>query len=245
LKVFKKAIVRTKIVGTRRIGKHVILDLNNNHSIVIHMKMTGHLLVKTPENRESEAFKDPYNQFIHHIFYLSGDKTVEFSDMRKFAWMEVVPTEEVENLASVKLLGIDALSPKFTFQKFEEILKKRKKSAIGTVLLEQNLIAGIGNIYRSEALFEAGILPTRRVAMLSEAEKKKLFESIKKVLRRAVRFRGTSDGDFRDTDGVAGGFQRVLGVYRKTGKPCPECGTLIRRLKMGQRSVFFCEGCQK
>jgi formamidopyrimidine-DNA glycosylase len=261
LDVFRKAVVGAKILGTRRIGKHVVIDLisprapsqppprqgggDMRRSIVIHMKMTGHLLVKTPENRNAEAWKDPFNQFIHHRFVLSDHKTIDFSDMRKFAWMEVAPTLEVEKLSSVRLLGVDAMSPKFTLEKFREILERRRKGLIGPVLLEQNLIAGIGNIYRSEALFEAGILPTRRVSTLSEEERKRLFKGIKKVLRRAIRFRGTSDGDFRDTEGKPGGFQRVMGVYRQTGRPCPKCGTPIERLKLGQRSVFFCRGCQK
>jgi formamidopyrimidine-DNA glycosylase len=245
LEAFEKAVVGATILGTRRIGKHVVVDLDNGFSVVIHLKMTGHLLVKTPENREGEAFRDPFNQFIHHIFRLSEDKTIEFSDMRKFAWLEAAETSLVEELASVRLLGVDALSPRFTLGRFEEILEKRPKSLIGPLLLDQALIAGVGNIYRSEALFEAGILPIRSAASLSSAEREGLFKAIKKVLRRAVRFRGTSDGDFRDTDGLAGGFQRELGVYRQTGKPCPKCGAPIERLKIGQRSVFFCRGCQR
>lgn len=245
LSVFKEAVIGATIIGTRRIGKHVILDLGNQYLIVIHLKMTGHLLVKTRNNSNSEAFRDPYNQFIHHRFILSDGVTVDFSDMRKFAWMEVAKTENVEKLASVKILGIDALSPQFTLKKFREILNKRNKALIGPVLLEQNLIAGVGNIYRSEALFVAGILPNRSVSSLSDEEQEKLFRAIKKVLRRAVRYRGTSDGDFRDTDGLPGGFQRRLGVYRQHGKPCPVCGILIERTKMGQRSVFFCRQCQK
>lgn len=241
---FEKAVVGARIAGTRRFGKHIVMDLDNGKSIVIHLKMTGHLLVKTSLNRSSKAFQDPYNQFIHHILFLSQDKTLEFSDMRKFGWMEAVSTEKIGKLAGIQALGIDALSPNFTEKRFREILEKRKKRVIGVVLLEQNLIAGIGNIYRSEALFNAGILPDRTIESLSDEEVGKLFRSIKMVLRRAIRYRGTSDGDFRDTDGVPGGFQRVLGVYGQTGKPCPKCGTIVRRMKLGQRSVFFCSHCQ-
>jgi formamidopyrimidine-DNA glycosylase len=245
LDTFKKEIGGTKIIGTRRKGKHIVLDLDNAHSIVIHLKMTGHLLVKTDKNRKSKAFQDPYNQFIHHSITFTDGTTLEFSDMRKFGWMEVMLTSKVESLASIATLGIDALSEKFTPKIFDEIVQKKGRLKIGALLLEQKIIAGIGNIYRSESLFQAGILPQRTAGSLAKDERKKLLLSIKKVLRKALTFRGMSDGDFRDTDGREGAFQKVLGVYGRDGKPCPKCGTIIQRIKLGQRSAFFCPACQK
>ena len=233
------------ITGIRRFGKHIVIDTNTDESILIHLKMTGHLLVKTKSNRSDEAFKDPYNQFIHHIITLDEGVTVEFSDMRKFGWMEVVKTSDVEIFPGIKTLGIDAISEKLTLPIFREILKKSPATSIGVLLLRQECIAGIGNIYRSEALFLAGIRPTRRVLRITKKEAEQLLQSIQKVLRRALLYRGMSDGDFRDTDGRAGEFQKELGVYGQQGKPCPVCGTMIQRLKMGQRSVFYCTQCQK
>lgn len=122
---------------------------------------------------------------------------------------------------------------------------RRKHRTVGEVLLEQNLIAGIGNIYRSEGLFLAGILPTRIIETLQPSEWKKLLPAMKKVLRHAVRLRGTSDGDFRDTDGLQGRFKRVLYVYGRTGQPCKKCATMIERKKIGSRSVFYCPSCQQ
>lgn len=245
LAIFKKKVIGTKIIGMRRIGKHIVLDLNNDYSIVIHLKMTGHLLVKNKSNRESEAFKDPYNQFIHHTITFADDTTMEFSDMRKFGWMEVMKTNAVETFPSIKILGIDALSEKLTPKVFDEIVEKKGKLKIGALLLEQNSIAGIGNIYRSESLFQSGILPQRTALSLSIDERRMLLKSIKQVLRKALKYRGMSDGDFRDTDGLEGEFQKELGVYGRVGKPCPKCGTMIQRIKIGQRSVFFCLVCQR
>jgi formamidopyrimidine-DNA glycosylase len=128
---------------------------------------------------------------------------------------------------------------------FDAIALKKAKLKIGALLLEQNVIAGIGNIYRSESLFQAGILPDRLVSSLSVDERHALLLNIKKVLRKALKYRGMSDGDFRDTDGVEGMFQKVSGVYGRNGKPCPKCGTIIRRIKIGQRSAFFCPVCQQ
>lgn len=243
--IFKQTVIGTKIRGTRRKGKHIILDLTHDRSIVIHLKMTGHLLVKTDANRKSVAFQDSYNQFIHHIITFTDGVTLEFSDMRKFGWMEVMPTADVESLASIALLGIDALSDKLTPKVFGEIIAKRGKMKIGALILDQAIIAGIGNIYRSEALFQAGILPERTAVSLSETERRTLLIQIKKVLRKALKYRGMSDGDFRDTDGKEGEFQKVLGVYGRHGKPCPKCDTILQRVKLGQRSAFFCPVCQK
>ncbi len=246
LPTFKKKIYGATLLGTRRIGKHIVIDLNNEYSIIAHLKMTGHFLYKTPETKNNPAFtEDPRNGFIHHIFTFSDGSTLEFSDMRKFGWLRILPTEEVENLKSIEDLGIDALSSKLTVQKLQEVYQKRAHRTIGETLLEQNLVAGVGNIYRSEALFLAGVLPERRVGDLTPLEWKLLLPSIKKVLRNAVRLHGTSDGDFRDLFGLQGRFQRTLYVYQRHGEPCKKCGTIIVRKKLGSRSIFFCTRCQK
>lgn len=244
--MFAKQTKGTTILSARRFGKHIVIDLDNGHSIAIHLKMTGHLLYKTPENRSDDAFvKDPINGYIRHAFALADGTTLEFSDMRKFGWLRIVKTGEAETLKSIQELGIDALSPELSPTRFRGLLEKRKTRPIGVVLLDQSLIAGIGNIYRSEALFLAGILPMRRIGTLTKSEWPKILPAIKAVLRKAVRLRGTSDGDFRDTDGLPGRFQRTLCVYNRENKPCKKCGTMIERKKIGQRSVFYCPKCQK
>lgn len=244
--VFARNVKGAKVIGVRRFGKHSVIDLDNGYSIAAHFKMTGHFLVKNSNNRESPAFtQDPKNQFVHHFITFSDGATLEFSDMRKFGWWCVVKTTEVETLPSIASLGIDALSPKLTTKLFQELLSQKKERPIGVVLLEQNLISGIGNIYRSEALFLAGIFPTRLIKNIKPAEWKKLLSAIKTVLRKSVKMRGTSDSDFRDTDGLAGGFQCVLNVYAREGESCRKCGTIILRKKLGQRSIFYCAKCQR
>jgi formamidopyrimidine-DNA glycosylase len=244
--MFVKGVTGATVLGARRLGKHIVIDLDNNQSIVAHLKMTGHFLVKNQKNRLDPAFiEDPINGYIHHTVTFTDGTTLEFSDMRKFGWLKLMPTVEVNDHKSIADLGIDALSRKLTPELFREILSKRKSRPIGSILLEQNLIAGIGNIYRSEALFLAGILPTRRIATLRPVEWPRVLPAIKKVLRHAVKLRGTSDGDFRDTDGLQGRFKRVLYVYGRTGESCKKCGTIIERKKLGSRSIFFCSSCQK
>lgn len=142
------------------------------------------------------------------------------------------------------VLGVDAMSREFTYKKFSDILKKRQGRPIGIILMEQDLIAGIGNIYRSEILYEAGILPTRLSKNLTEKERKKIYQQIGITLKKAIRLRGTSDSDYRDTSGAPGNFHKILKVYRREKKKCLKCDTIVVRKKLGGRSVFFCPRCQ-
>lgn len=242
---FQQGVHGASIVSTKRYGKHIVIELDNEYAIVVHLKMTGHFLYKTPKTKDDPIFtEDRVNGYIHHIFTFSDKTTLEFSDMRKFGWLALIEKTRVEELPAIQALGIDALSSRLTEETFRTILGTRKTKAIGPVLLEQNLIAGIGNIYRSEALFLAGILPTRKITKITKAESKELIQAVKKVLREAVRLHGTTDGDFRDLDGQPGKFKKALFVYRRTDEPCKKCGTIIKRAKMAQRSVFFCTTCQ-
>ena len=257
---FQKEIKGRKILEARRIGKNMFLDLSGGKTLYLHLKMTGHLLVKTrarnkkQETRDKNFFDDRVNKYIHHSWTLrtvDGELiTLEFSDMRKFAKIVLVDTDKVLDLPEIKKLGIDAMDPKFTLQKFTEILNKRKNKPIGIVLMEQEAIAGIGNIYRSEILFMAGVNPQRKVKDLKKVEIKKIFEQIKKILQNAIEMRGTSDSDYRDTSGAPGQFHKMLKVYRKDKEKCSsrngkKCGKIIERITMAQRSVFFCPSCQK
>lgn len=242
---FKKEIKGRKILEAKRIGKNIFINLSGGKTIYIHLKMTGHLLVKSEKLKiKSGYFADRVNQYIHHIFYLEKNKKMEFSDLRKFAKIVLVDTDKVKDIKEIKALGIDVMSPEFTFQKFEEILNKKAGKKIRDVLMDQNIISGIGNIYASEILYVAGILPTRIVNRIDNKERKLLFNSIKKVLEKAIKLRGTSDSDYRDTSGAPGEFQKVLKVYNRAGKKCTKCDTIITRVKIGQRSAFYCPKCQ-
>ncbi len=222
LEKFKREIKNRKILNVRRIGKNIFIDLSGEKTLYIHLKMTGHLLVKSEKLKVKSYFNDKVNQYIHHIWKLRANKvneaTLEFSDVRKFAKIVLDDTAKIQELPEIKKLGIDVMDKNFTFKKFEAILDKRKNRAVGLVLMEQELISGIGNIYRSEILFDAGIPPQKIVEKLSKNERIKLYRTILIVLKKAIKMRGTSDSDYRDTNGAPGNFQKVLKVYRKTGK---------------------------
>lgn len=262
LEKFKREIKNRQILGARRIGKNIFIDMSGGKTLYIHLKMTGHLLVKSQiaidklqtGGGKTDYFSDRVNQYIRHIWYLKSqkaksknayDKTLEFSDLRKFGKIVLDTKEKISDLKEVKALGVDAMSPAFSLKNFQAVLKKYPRRPIGLLLMDQEIIAGIGNIYRSEILFEAGILPERPSGKIPENEIKKLYASTKKVLKKAIRLRGTSDSDYRDTAGAPGSFQKAVKVYRREKKKCPKCGTIVVRKTFGQRSVFFCPVCQK
>jgi len=244
---FKKEIIGAKIKEARRIGKHIIIDLANKKSVIIHLKMSGHLLFKPVDiGRLQKEFLEKVNQYIHHKIIFKSGNTLDFSDLRKFGWLEVIETKKVDEMKEISQLGVDALGSSFTLKKFKEILDKKPKSVVGTLLLDQKVIAGIGNIYRSEILFSAKVHPERKVQTLSDGEIEKIFKYTKSILRRAIKMRGTSDSDYRDLEGKLGNFQKVLNVYRREGEVCKKCKkTKIARKKLGQRSYFYCFACQK
>lgn len=245
---FRKEIKGRKILEARRIGKNIFIDLSGGKTIFIHLKMTGHLLVKNTKYKiqDTKYFNDRVNQYIHHRWILNGGKKImEFSDLRKFAKIVLEDTDRINSIKEIKELGIDVMSEGFNFNKFNGILDEKNKKKIRDILMDQNIMSGIGNIYASEILFDAEILPTGIAKDINQEERKKLFKSIKNILNKAIKLRGTSESDYRDTQGAPGSFQKVLKVYRKAGKKCPKCGTIVERMKMGQRSVFYCKICQK
>jgi formamidopyrimidine-DNA glycosylase len=269
---FTKEVRDRKILQARRIGKNIFIDLSGEKTLHIHLKMTGHLLIKTHNQQPTthDYFNEKVNQYVHHIWYLADSKqrnkcepaknsngrvhsalfackTLEFSDLRKFGKIVLVDTGKIKEIKEIKAWGVDAMSAEFTFERFNDILDRKsasRRKKIRDILMDQNLIAGIGNIYASEILFEAGILPTHPVSKISASGRKRIFNSIKKVLKKAIKLRGTSDSDYRDTSGAPGKFQKVLKVYRREGGICRKCGTIIMRIKMGQRSAFYCPKCQ-
>ncbi len=252
---FKKEIISCKIKEIGRKGKTILIYLagKKNNAIekvlTVHLKMTGHLLVKSKKlksRKSKKYFDEKVNQYIHHIWTLKKGKTkktLEFSDLRKFGKIQLL--KDIEEDKDLNKLGIDPASQEFTVKKLKEILEKKPKTIIRGVLMDQNLIAGIGNIYASEILFEAKISPKRLAGELEKKEVETLHACIKKILKKAIQMRGTTDSDYRDTQGVPGGFQKVLKVYNREGERCKKCNCKIKREKINQRSAYFCESCQK
>ncbi|MDO8574711.1 MAG: DNA-formamidopyrimidine glycosylase [bacterium] len=263
---FKKEIKNKKILRVWRLGKNIIFDISGGlpakpvakgagrrgKKILIHQKMTGHLLVgkwQLENNKwvvaEKGLLAERVNGYIHVMFWLSGGKMLALSDLRKFAKVLVIDEKDFKNLEDVKNIGPNPLKPGFQFYEFKSLIIK-KRGVIKKVLMDQNVISGIGNIYADDILFTAKIHPLKKVEKLSEKELKTIFSATLTILKKAVKLRGTSTSDYRDTAGKKGGYGNIRLVYQREGEKCPnKCGGIIKRIKIGNRSAHFCPACQK
>jgi len=249
---FRKIVKGKKIKKIRRIGKNIIFDLSHDKEILIHQKLTGHLLVghwqiknNLPISTEKGLFAEKVNNYIHAIFWLNKNKMMGFSDLRKFGKILVTDKRDFDNLKDLKDIGPDPLTPKFGFNEFKSLISK-KRGPIKKILMDQNVVSGIGNIYSDEILFVAKIHPLKKAEKLGDKELRAIFEAAKKILKKAIKLRGTSTSDYRDTAGKAGRYTEVRLVYQREGEKCPQrCGGTIKRLKINGRSAHFCPYCQK
>jgi formamidopyrimidine-DNA glycosylase len=247
---FSKNLKGKKIVRVWRRAKNVIMDLSGGHSLLIHMKMTGHLLVGTWEFNKgiwqpkgNEALKEKLNGYLHIIFFLDNGKMIALSDLRKFAKVELWETEEFLKSKEFLGWGPEPLEKGFTLEKFKAAVK-HKKGKIKQVMMEPKVIAGIGNIYSSEALWWAKIHPQKSAATLTDKELAELYKAVKKVLKAGIDFGGDSFSDYRNVDGQKGTFEGRKKVYQREGEKCHRCKTPIKRIMFAGRSAFFCPKCQ-
>ncbi len=249
--IFKQSVKNKKIEKIWRRGKNIIFELSEGYSLLIHQKLTGHLLygywVKRDGNwwsQGNDVLSDRVNNYIHLIFFLDNEKMLALSDLRKFAKVELWKTNELLTSKDFNALGPEILENNFSLEKFNEALSK-KKGRIKEVLMNQSVIAGVGNIYSDEALWRAQVDPFRKTQDLTESELKKIYDSLKNVLQKSIELQGESFSDYRNLDGEKGKFDKVRMVYRKEGEKCSRCGSIIARKKMGSRSAHFCPYCQK
>lgn len=250
-RVFGKGIKGRKIKNVKRRGKNILFELSGEKMLLIHQKLTGHLLYGNwrltngkwqPE--EKGALGDPVNKFIHLIFWLDNGKQLALSDLRKFAKVELWETKELNESEEIKRLGPEPLEKSFTFQKFQEILRN-KKGKIKQVLMDQTVIAGIGNIYSDEILWQAKVHPFKGTLKLSKSDFDRIYQAMREILPKAIELGGESISDFRRISGEKGYFDKERKVYRREGEKCSRCGTTIKRIKIGGRSAHFCPKCQK
>lgn len=254
---FKSIVIGSKIVHSWRRGKNICIDLSNDNTIWIHMKMTGHLLYgqyqyiqkeniwKPSEKEENDSLRDPFNRFLHIVFSLSNGKHLVLSDVRKFAKVTMFETNTPPK--ELLLLGPEPLDPSFSLKEFKRAIQKRPLRPIKEVLLDQQIIAGIGNIYSDEMLWLSDIHPFRIVKNISETEYKKMYRAMKRVLNDGLEFGGDSTSDYRDIHGNPGSFQHKHAAYRNTGKECRKrgCKGTIMRMPFGGRGAHFCPEHQK
>ncbi len=245
-----KEIVGSKITGIERHAKVIFIKLSNGKFLMIHLKMSGQLVwVPKAGDQISLGHPIPFSnnhlpgKTTHIIFSIDGGKLF-YNDLRQFGWIKVVDQKAVEK--EIKKFGPEPFSKKF----ITDYLKKnfsRSRKAIKLFLLDQNKIAGIGNIYANEALFEAGIKPLRPTNSLTEKEIEKLRKAIIKVLKEGIKYKGSSAADeaYIQPTGEKGSYQDHFRVYQRQKQKCRKCGSLIKKIKIGNRGTFYCPRCQR
>ena len=250
-KKFKKEILGRKILNVKRRGKNILMNLSGGKTILAHMKMTGHFLFGRYEYlpkkdswaaAEDGPLKDPYNRFVHFVISLSNKKHLAFSDTRKFGKIIVFETKLGDNIPDLSHLGPEPLVKNFDLGAFKNALNKRSSGKIKQVLMDQSLIAGIGNIYSDEILWLSGIHPESRVRKIPGSKVKEMFRAVKLLLKTGLDLRGDSTSDYRNIYGQKGSFQLHHKAYRETGKGCRKknCAGVIERKMVGGRSAHFC-----
>lgn len=236
-KKFKRRVVGQKILKAERRAKNILIHLSGGTSILAHMKMTGYFFYNPPKEAP----------FIRLSFTLDNGKVLAFSDMRKFAKVTLIETAALEKSAHLKHLGPEPLDQKFHFPIFYSRLMRRRHGRIKQALMDQSLLAGIGNIYSDEILWQAGVHPLSLVNKIPEKNFRAIFKATKEILSKGIKLGGDSMSDYRNIKGEKGNFQNYHRAYRQTGRACAKkkCGGMIDRIVIGARSAHFCRVHQK
>ena len=237
-------IKNTKIKGVSRRAKLILMKMDNGLNLAIHLKLTGQLFF-LPRGKEKTKYDEGINKFTHVIFDFSDGSRLIFNDLRKFGWVKILTDEELEKELEKENYGPEPLESGFTLAKFKEVLARKSNSQIKPLLMDQKFVAGIGNLYSDEILFYAKVHPRRKVKDLSDNEIAKIYQGMKKILKEAIKYHGSSIDTYREVNGKKGTFEFHRKVYRREGEKCDGCKGKVGRIKIGSRSSYFCPECQK
>jgi formamidopyrimidine-DNA glycosylase len=243
-------LIGASVLEVRRRAKVLLIDLDTQYTLVIHLKMTGQLVYRGDHERFGAGH--PNDSLVHDL----PDKTTHvqldfadgshlfFNDQRKFGWVRLMPTVEVPHLDFFLKVGPEPLEDTFTSTDFITRLMRRAKSGIKAVLLDQTVVAGIGNIYADESLWAAKIHPETRVQDVPAVKLKKLYSELIAVLRLSIEKGGSTDRNYVNAEGKKGSYMSFAKVFRREGKPCPRCGEIIIKTRVAGRGTHICPHCQ-
>ena len=232
---FVRSLKGRTVRGIFRRGKYLVVELHPKIYWLLHLGMSGRLLY------HEGAFRTA--RHTHAVIRFSDGSSLEFRDPRRFGLLDICKVSRLEEIPEIRGLGEEPLGRGFDGHRLHTMIVNSRRE-VKSFLLDQKKVAGLGNIYVCEALFEAGINPARCCHTLSAEEAFRLARAIRGVLRRAVRMGGTSFSDFIDLEGNTGKNQMHLKVFQREGGSCARCGGSIQRMRQGNRSTFFCDGCQ-
>ncbi len=232
--LFRELLQDRLVTSVDRRAKYLIIRLDHDEALVVHLRMTGQLTLQ-----DSAAEPDSHT---HVVLRLADGGQIFFRDTRKFGRIWLLDTAGLNILHS--RLGPEPLDDALTAEEFRTLLRRRK-GRLKPLLLDQHLIAGLGNIYVDEALWTARLHPLRAVPSLTDDDIDRLHDAIRAVLTAGIERRGTSLSDYRDAWGMEGDNQNFLNVYKRAAQPCPRCGALIERTVIAQRGTHYCPVCQQ
>ena len=243
-------LVGATVTDVRRRAKVLLIDLSSGYTLVTHLKMTGQLVYV----RDSERFGagHPNDSLVNHLPDKSTRVTLEFTDgshlyfndQRKFGWMKLVPTSEVPQMPFMQKVGPEPLLRDFTAEQFAERFTRRANTSIKAALLDQSVIAGVGNIYADESLWGAKIHPKWLVKTITIAEFKKLYTELRAVMNLAIEKGGSTNQNYVNAEGKRGSYMDFARVFRREGLECPRCGATIVKFKVAGRGTHICPVCQ-
>ncbi len=243
-------LIGAKVTDVRRRAKVLLIDLDTDYTLVIHLKMTGQIVYRGADNFGAGH---PNDSLIGRLpdkstrvqLILNNNAVLYFNDQRKFGWMRLIPTIEVPNIDFMKKVGPEPLEDDFTPEVFIGRLQRRKNTTIKAAVLDQTVLAGIGNIYADESLWGAKIHPETRVKDVPQNMLKKLFTEIQYVLRLSIEKGGSTDRNYVNAEGKRGSYIDFARVFRKEGTPCPRHpDTKIIKIKVAARGTHICPKCQ-
>lgn len=246
----RQFLVGATITGIRRRAKVLMIDLSTNYSLVVHLKMTGQLVFVNQDVRFGAGH--PNDSLVHALpdastrvtFEFNDGSRLFFNDQRKFGWVRLIPTAEIPNLSFMQKVGPEPLERNFTPVQFAERFKRRARTNIKAALLDQSVIAGVGNIYADESLWGAKIHPKRRVETITPTEFKKLYTELRAVMNLSIEKGGSSNRNYVNAEGKRGSYMDFARVFRREGLPCSRCGTTIEKLRVAGRGTHICPYCQ-
>ena len=233
--LFCKQLINQQILDMNRYGKWLIFVLDDYY-LLSHLRMEGKYFFKQPE--------EELNKHEHVVFLLDDNTELRYMDVRKFGKMHLIKKEEIEKKGPFLKMGLEPWDDKLTINYLKEKYQK-KKLPIKTVLLDQSIIVGIGNIYANEILFLSGISPLQSANSLTDASLIKITQHTRQVLEKAIQQGGTTIRTYTSVDGVHGLFQQQLNVHGREGETCPTCQNIILKIKVGGRGTYYCPTCQK
>jgi len=243
-------LLGAKVTDVRRRAKVLLIDLSTDYTLVIHLKMTGQLVYRGDAvfgagHPNDSLIGELPDRSTRVVFTFEDGSHLYFNDQRKFGWVKLIPTLEVPNIDFMKKVGPEPLAKTFSADDFKTRFTRRPKTSIKAALLDQTVVAGVGNIYADESLWGAKIHPLRLVNTLSTQEFKQLYQELRAVMNLAIQKGGSTDKNYVNAEGKRGSYMDFARVFRREGKPCPRCGTTIIKFKAAGRGTHICPYCQK